>query len=165
MIGFHGELSPWLNFHLSPFQLEGKKFLTPEHLIQYLKAKLFEDNTVADAILNCDSALEAKWLGHKVSREGMKLWHEEGYNICFKGVKAKFDQNSELLQMLKTTAPRVLVESSNNKTWGTGVPLRDTHGMSCDKWHSPGWLSSMLECIWDTNQNYLNEPSQWLDQH
>ena len=25
IIGFHGELSPWSNFHLSPFQLEGKK--------------------------------------------------------------------------------------------------------------------------------------------
>ena len=77
----------------------------------------------------------------------MKLWHEEGYSLCFKRMKAKFNQNPELLHMLKTTAPKVLVESSNDKTWGAGVPLKDTHALNCDKWHSPGWLSTMLECI------------------
>ena len=40
-IGFQWELSPWSNFHHSPFEIEGKQFSTAEHWIQYSKAKFF----------------------------------------------------------------------------------------------------------------------------
>ena len=82
----------------------------------------------------------------------IKLWHDKGYNICFSGVKTKFDQNPDLLNMLKTTAPKLLIESSNDRTWGTGVLLRDTHVLNRDRWHTKGWISTMLMNIRDDNQ-------------
>ena len=39
-IGFQGELSPWSNFHNSPFEMDEMRFKTAEHWIQYTKAKL-----------------------------------------------------------------------------------------------------------------------------
>ena len=39
-IGFQGELSPWSNFHHSPFKMDGKQFITAEHWVQYTKADL-----------------------------------------------------------------------------------------------------------------------------
>ena len=36
-IVFHGELSPYSNFHPSPFVIEGQRFPTAEHWIQYSK--------------------------------------------------------------------------------------------------------------------------------
>ena len=63
----------------------------------------------------------------------IKIWYDEGYNICFKSVKAKFDINPDLLHMLKTTSPKLFVESSNDRTWGTGVPLRDTYVLNHER--------------------------------
>ena len=59
-IVFHGELSPYSNFHSSSFMIDGQKFPTAEHLIQYSKALFFGDSFVANAILNCDTPYEVK---------------------------------------------------------------------------------------------------------
>ena len=37
-IVFHGELSPYSNFHHAPFNIDGQEFSTSEHYIQYCKA-------------------------------------------------------------------------------------------------------------------------------
>ena len=55
-IGFSGELSPWSNFHKSPFELNGQIFDTAEHWIQFTKSKLFGDTTTSELILNSENA-------------------------------------------------------------------------------------------------------------
>ena len=59
-IGFSGELSPWSNFHRSPFELNGQNFNTAEHWIQYVKSNLFGDTTTTELIMNSENALDAK---------------------------------------------------------------------------------------------------------
>ena len=66
-IVFHGEMSPYSNFHSAPFRIEGQKFATSEHWIQYSKAMYFGDTYTANAILNCDSPYEVKKLGYQVN--------------------------------------------------------------------------------------------------
>ena len=61
---------------------------------------------------------------------------EEGYNLCMEGVKAKFHQNPDLLNMLRTTSLKLLAEGTLDKTWGTGVHLRDTNALYRNRWHS-----------------------------
>ena len=56
-----------------------------------------------------------------------------------------------LLKMLKTTSPKLLVESTIDRTWGTGIPLKENDALNRDKWHNPGWLSSMLLDVRDNN--------------
>ena len=148
-IGFSGELSPWSNLHKSPFELNGQSFDTAEHWIQYTKSKLFGDTTTSELILNSENAREAKKLGYKIQGYEPATWHEKGYELCFPGIKAKFHQNPNLLEMLKTTTPKVLVESTLDKTWGTGVPLNQPDPLNPNKWHNQGWLSSMLMDIRD----------------
>lgn len=148
-IGFQGELSPWSNFHYSPFEIDGKQFTTAEHWIQSTKATFFQDKKIAEAIINCNTALEAKRWGYKVQGFDPKIWNEKGYDLCLPGIKAKYKQNPTLLNMLKTTAPQLLLESTNDKTWGIGVPLKETDALNKDKWHNTGWLSSMLMSIRD----------------
>ena len=82
----------------------------------------------------------------------MKLLHEKGYDICLSGIKAKFGQNPTLLNMLKSTALKLIVESTNDKIWGTGIPLKESDALNKDKWHNNGWLSSMLMSIRDSTQ-------------
>ena len=148
-ISFSGELSPWSNLHRSPFEMNGIKFTTAEQWIQYTKSILFGDTSTSDQILNSENAMEAKWLGYKIHGYDPKIWHEKGYSLCLPGIKAKFNQNPTLLKMLKTTSPKLLVESTIDKIWGTGVPLKENDALNREKWYNSGWLSSMLMDIRD----------------
>ena len=86
------------------------------------KALMFNDSDTADKILNCTSPYKAKKLGYQVQGMDIVKWKEKGYHLCLEGVKAKFQQNPDLLNML-CTSPKLLVEGTLDKTWGTGVHL------------------------------------------
>ena len=149
MMVFQGELSPWSNFHKAPFTINAQKFLTAEHWIQFQKALLFNDLTTADRILQCDTPYEVKKLGYQVQGMDNRKWLEDGYNLCYEGVKAKFVQNLDLMNMLQTTKPKLLAEATTDRTWGMGIHLRDPNALDCSKWQSHGWLSRMLMDIRD----------------
>ena len=55
--------------------------------------------------------------------------------------------------MLKSTEPKVIVESSLDKLWGTGVQLRDQHALNPEKWHGTGWMSAMLSTVHNIDIN------------
>ena len=151
-IGFQGELSPWSNFHNSPFEVDGLMFNTAEHWIQYTKVQYFEDKTTVECILDCKTPLEAKRLGYSVQHFDPKLWKEHGYDLCLPGIRAKYVENPMLMSMLKTTAPNLLVECSSDKLWGTGVSMRESEPLNNNKWHTTGWLSDMLMDIRDSDE-------------
>ena len=114
-ITFMGELSPYSNFHKSKFTFNSHTYHSSEQWIQFQKAMLFGDSFTANQILTCDTPLEAKWLGYNVNGFDAHRWREDGYNICLDGIKEKFLQNPLLLQMLKATKPKLLVEASMDK--------------------------------------------------
>ena len=49
---FHGELSPYSNFHHVLFNIDGQELTTSEHYIQYNKGMYFGDTFTANVILN-----------------------------------------------------------------------------------------------------------------
>ena len=51
--------------------------------------------------------------------------------------------------MLKATHPKIIVESTLDKLWGTGVQLRDPDVLNPEKWHNTGWMSTILPTIQD----------------
>ena len=69
---------------------------------------------------------------------------KEGYELCEKGIREKFIQNTPLLEMLKNTESLILTEASKDKIWGTGIPLHDTNALCTSKWENNGWLSRIL---------------------
>ena len=79
----------------------------------------------------------------------IEKWRNEGYDLCFDGVREKFVQNPPLLALLKSTAPKILTEATLDHLWGTGITLRDTNTLNTGKWNSTGWLSKMLLTIRD----------------
>ena len=79
----------------------------------------------------------------------MQKWSTDGYNLCHEEIKAKFVQNPLLLQMLKSTDTKVIVEASPHKLWGTGIGLRDNQALNPSHWHSTGQMSSILMDIRD----------------
>ena len=137
-IVFQGELSPWSNFHTAPFIINNQQFSTSEHWIQAQKPLLFNDSDTANRIMNSDSPYEAKKLGYQVQGMDIAKWKEGGYHLCLEGVKAKFQQNPDLLNMLQTTTPKLLVEGTTDKTWGTGIHQHDANALDRSRWHSNG---------------------------
>ena len=143
-IVFQGELSPWLNFHTAPFVINNQRYNTLEHWIQSQKALLFNDIDIAKRIMDSDSPYEAKKLGYQVQGIDMAKQKNEGYQLCFDGIKTKFQQNPDLLNMLQMTTPKLLAEGTTDKIWGTGIHLCDSHALDRTRWNSNGWLSDML---------------------
>ena len=76
LIIFHGELSPFSNFHNATFVIDGEKFPTSEHYIQYQKAMLFGDTYTANAILKAETPFEAKKLSYQIKGINKDEWCE-----------------------------------------------------------------------------------------
>ena len=146
---FAGELSPYSNFHHSPFVLNGQWFHSSEQLVQYKKPSTFNDSFMANQILQCETPLECKRLSYNINRVDRQKWINVVYELCFDGIREKFLQNPPLLAMLKTTSPKILAEATTDHLWGTGIRLRDTCALDTDKSAGPGWLSRMLTTIRD----------------
>ena len=99
---FSGELSPYSNFHHSPFNMNGQCFHCGEQWIQYQKALTFGDSYTANQILQAETPLECKKLGYTINGVDKEKWSNTGYDKCFDGIREKFLQNPPLLSMLKT---------------------------------------------------------------
>ena len=112
---------------------------------------LFGDSFTANQILVSSTPFQAKRLGYQVSGFDTCTWKDEGYELWKDGINEKFQQNLPLLQMLKTTHPKTLVEASADKQWGTGIQLRDPNVLNPEKWTDKGWMSSILGYIREAN--------------
>ena len=83
---FAGELSPYSNFHPSPFIINGQTFHSSEQWVQYQKALTFGDSYMANQILQTDTALECKCLSHNINGVDNEKWKSVGYELCFDGI-------------------------------------------------------------------------------
>ena len=92
-------------------------------------------------ILQAENPYEVKKLSHQIKDVDHHRWQNEGFEICFEGIKAKFVQNGNLLKMLKTMTPLTLVEASTDRVWGTGVGIQDSNVLNLDHWINKGWMS------------------------
>ena len=144
---FSGELSPYSNFHHSPFTINGQQFHSGKQWIQYQKALTFGDSFKANQILQSKTPLECKKLGYTINGVNKEKWSDKDYEKCFDGIREKFLQNPPLLSMLKMTTPKILAEATQDRLWGTGIKLHDTCALDIEKWTSTGWLSRMLHTI------------------
>ena len=76
-VSFHGELSPYANFHKAPFYINKQHFETSVHYIQHSKAILFGDRHMAKQILDTPLPYDVKRLGGRITGvDSTKLRHE-----------------------------------------------------------------------------------------
>ena len=96
----------------------------------YCKAKTFNANKIASAILAEKDPGKQKGLGRKVEEStkfSEDVWRERCQGIMKVGLQAKFDQNPKLKQFLLDTRTTILVEANRkDKYWGAGMSLRDS---------------------------------------
>ena len=56
--------------------------------------------------------------------------------------------------MLKSTAPKTIVEATTDKLWETGISLHNHQSLNPDKWYNKGWMSIMLMEICDDSDKF-----------
>ena len=71
---FAGELSPYSNFHPSPFVINSQCFHSGEQLVQYQKVLTFGNSFIANKILHSETALECKCLSYQINGVDNDKW-------------------------------------------------------------------------------------------
>jgi len=81
------------NFHIAPFIIDSKDYMTVEH---YFQSKKHEGTTLEETIRTASTAREAKELAWSVPILDTKIWDNRKDEVMITGVRAKFSQNPEL---------------------------------------------------------------------
>jgi len=131
---FWKSFSPFSNWYMSDFVLEGKTFKCMEQYMMWKKAMLFNDLNTAQLILNQYEPSKMKELGRMVKNFVAKVWDANKYEIVKTGIKAKFEQNQAIKETLLKYHGYTLVEASPyDRIWGIGFTeeVADEH---YDEW-------------------------------
>ena len=150
-IAFFGELNPFSNFHEAKFNYEGEKFYCCEQFIQWKKAVFFNDRITEKRILNSVDALKCKEAAKDIKDFKKKEWVANAEELCYEGIRKKFEQNPHLKEALINTGNKTIVEACHDTVWGTGKPLSEANCLTHTKWEGVGILGRILMKIRDSS--------------
>ena len=150
VVVFFGEINPLSNFHPAPFQHEGVRYISSEQFIQSTKAKYFGDIETQEQILSCATSWECKELSRQIRNVVDAKWDEVAGDLCYPGIRAKFQQNPYVLDtLIRRTGSKRIAESAADRIWGCGRSLGDPLCLDTNSWISQGLLGQILENIRD----------------
>jgi hypothetical protein len=126
-VSFFGELCPASNFHPATFFHEGKTWENSEKALFYKQAMKFGDDETAKLILNETDPRVIKKLSRATRNVNKDEWKASIFDLVTPILVDKFDQNPHLLNWLKSTGTRHLVEAAGpfDTVWGNGLRLSD----------------------------------------
>lgn len=135
-------LSQW---YPAPFTVDGVRYATAEHFMMAGKARLFDDDEAARAILGDDDPRQAKEAGRTVRGFDERVWVEHRYGLVVDANRGKFGTHPELREFLLGTADRVLVEASPYDTvWGIGLRAEQPEAGRPSQWRGLNLLGFAL---------------------
>lgn len=106
------------NFHKAKFLLDGKEWPTVEH---YFQAQKFSSSPeYQEKIRGASEPNRAKTFGASKEFPIRNDWDTYRDEVMRKGIKAKFEQNPNLKQLLVSTTPHPLIEDTTDPYWGQG---------------------------------------------
>lgn len=134
------------NWYRAEFDYAGKHFNSVEQFMMYHKVIMFRQYQLAEKILAADDPSEIKRLGRTRFPEfDAALWEKTCYAIVRRGVRAKFEQNPDILQLLLATDEKVLAECSQKDTkWGIGLAIDDPDCYHPSQWNGKNYLGRIL---------------------
>jgi ribA/ribD-fused uncharacterized protein len=140
-----GVFSQW---HVTPFTLDGRRFVTAEQWMMFAKAELFEDTIRAEQILGTDDPAAQKRYGALVTPFDQQVWDAWKLDIVHKGNKAKFSQNGGAARQLRSTGDAMLVEANvRDWIWGVGLAMDDPRLSEPANWRGTNFLGRILTLI------------------
>lgn len=148
-----GEFSQW---YPSTFIIDEKSYNCAEQYMMEQKALYFNDRESAIKIMNTSDPREQKALGRKVKNFDADKWMEVCYDIVLKGNIAKFSQNEELLEVLRSTGNKEIAEASPyDKIWGIGLDEYNPLILDKKNWNGMNLLGKVIMEVRDID--YLKQ--------
>ena len=116
--------------------------------MMYKKAECFKDKDTAEKILATDDVAQIKALGRLVANYNESYWNGVRQIIVFEGLLAKFSQNEDLKERLKSTGNDILAECTvRDRIWGIGLSMKDPDRFETDKWNGQNLLGYALMMV------------------
>lgn len=111
------------NWYPTIFQYAGINYTSTEQFMMFQKVRMFNQYALADSIMKTDDPKEQKHLGRtKFPEFNAAVWDSNCYTIVKRGIRAKFQQNPVIKDILLNTGDAVLVEASPlDRIWGVGI--------------------------------------------
>lgn len=141
---FYSKYSALSNHHYSPFEIKGRSFANMEHYLAYKRAKLSGRKDLINKALLAQDPVEAKAILNILREDHYDEWKKDLSTITTEGLHAKFKQNKEIGDYLRSTAPLTLGEASKNSQWGIGFTLDQESVLDKAKWNKKGNLLGRL---------------------
>lgn len=111
-----------------------------EQFLAYRKAEISGNEELLDRASKAQNPVEAKYILHQLKGDHEKVWDEQVENIVLEGLRAKFQQNQNMLATLRNSTGLKLGEASKNPRWGIGLELSDENVLDHTKWSDSGNL-------------------------
>lgn len=141
----NGYLSNW---YLSDFTVKDITFTSMEQYMMYQKALVFGNKKIANEILKTNDVSVIKQLGRQVSNYDESIWNGIRQIVVYEGLFAKFSQNDDLMNKLKSTGNAVLAECAvKDHIWGIGLSMKDPNRLIKDKWNGQNLLGYSLMMV------------------
>ncbi|CAF1469387.1 unnamed protein product [Rotaria sordida] len=145
---FYSTASSFSNFHPCTITENDLTFHCSEQYMMYHKAKLFNDNNIAQKILGAGTPDKCKALGRSVENFDQQTWHENRTRIVSNGLYLKFTQNEQLKRALLKYHDSLFVEAAaNDCIWGVGLRENDQLIKKRSNWRGFNLLGYILTDI------------------
>ena len=100
-----------------------------------------------------DDALECKRLSREIESFDAQARNEVAEAETYYGISEKFKQNTNLKSILLQTGEKTIVESSYDRTWGSGIQLNTVNALNKETWSGNNLLRKILMDIRDNINN------------
>lgn len=138
----NGYLSNWYS---CSFKYGRYTYSSAEQFMMAQKAALFRDFGVFFKILDTHDQSTIKKLGKQVSNYDDAVWSRLRGPMMRRGLRAKFQQNPELMEKLLATGNMVLAECApRDKIWGIGLAVDDARIQDPQQWKGQNLLGTVL---------------------
>lgn len=138
------------NYYPAKFIYKNIVFNCTEQFLMYAKAKTFNDNFLAQKLLNELDPKIQKDLGNLVANYVDEVWEKKKEKVMYIACYEKFKQNPDLLEKLLETENTTLVEASaNDKEWGIGMKDNDIGINNSSNWNGQNKLGYILTRVRD----------------
>lgn len=139
------------------FTINGLTYCCTEQYMMHQKALLFNDTETAAKILATRSPKDHQELGRKVKNFNQSFWDQHKEKIVYDGNYARFSQSKDCRDLLFSTAPKILVESSPyDRVWGVGLGQDDPRILDETKWRGQNLLGKILTKVRDELMKEMN---------
>ncbi len=130
---------------------DGVTYNCCEQYMMVKKARLFNDITMAEKILQEPSPYQQQKMGREISGYQQALWDRNKYGIIWFGNYLKFTQHVDLKERLLATGNKILAEASPvDKVWGIGLAADDDHILDETNWTGQNLLGKALMSVRDS---------------